>query len=95
MAEVSYAVQVNECGIFASRVGFDFWTEQILMRPISRRIKWLALGPSGGLAQIPCEDKEEAEFVRGYMTEHGIRPNHVKVKRIKAEDKANGQVSRG
>jgi hypothetical protein len=41
--------------------------------------------PCGGVAQIPCEDKEEAEFVRDYMTGHGIRPNHVKVKRVKAE----------
>jgi hypothetical protein len=79
---VSYAIEVNECGIFASRVGMDFWTDQILARPIARRIKWLKLGPCGGLAQIPCEDREEAEFVRDYMTAHGVLPNHVKVRRV-------------
>jgi hypothetical protein len=78
----TFAIEVNECGIFASRLGMDFWTDQILARPVGRRIKWLKLGPCGGLAQIPCEDKEEAEFVRDYMTAHGISPKHVKVKRV-------------
>lgn len=85
----SYAVEVNECGIFASRIGMDFWTEQVLSRPIARRIEWLDYSPGGGVAQIPCADKEEAEFVRGYMTGHGIHAKHVKVKCIKAA------VSRG
>jgi hypothetical protein len=40
VAEISYAVEVNEVGIFASRVGMDFWTDQILARPVSRRVKW-------------------------------------------------------
>ena len=29
------------------------------------------------------KDKEEAEFVRDYMTGHGIHLKHVKVKRVK------------
>jgi hypothetical protein len=91
MPEVSYAIEVNECGVFASRAGMDFWTDQILARPIARRIRWLKLGPCGGLAQLPCEDKEEAEFVRDYMTQHGILPNHVKVRRLKAETLAGAR----
>lgn len=83
MPDVSYAVEVNECGIFASRIGIGFWTEHILKRPIYNRIKWLAITPGGGVAQIPCADKEEAEFLRGYMVEHGIHRNHAKVKRVK------------
>jgi hypothetical protein len=91
----SFAVEVNECGIFASRVGMDFWTDQILARPVASRITWLAMSPSGGIAQIPCEDREEAEFVRGYMTGHGILPKHVKVKRVRAaQDRATAGRSR-
>jgi hypothetical protein len=88
--EVSYAVEVDECGIYATQIGAGFWTEQVLLRPIGNRIKWLAASPMGGLAQIPCADKEEAEFVRDYMTGHGVHRNHVKVKRVKAEAVAHG-----
>jgi hypothetical protein len=84
-SSVRYVVEVNECGIFATTRGMDFWIEQILLRPIGQRIDWLFIGPQGGQAQIPCEDKEEAEFARDYMIEHGIHHGHVKVKRIKQE----------
>jgi hypothetical protein len=80
----AWAVEVNECGIFASTVGMDFWFEQILARPVGNRIRWLSMCPSGGVGQIPCEDREEAEFVRDYMVAHGIHAKHVKVKRLRA-----------
>jgi hypothetical protein len=80
-----HVVEVNECGIFASRLGWDWWTENVLLRPIANRIDWLGLWPGGGIAHLPCEDKEEAEFVRGYMVAHGVHPKHVKVRRIRRE----------
>ena len=83
--QARYVVEVNECGIYASRIGWDWWMENILLRPVAGRIDWLSLGPSGGVAQIPCEDKEEAEFVHGYMLAHGIHPKHAKVKRIRSK----------
>ena len=76
-----YVVEVNECGIFASRKGVDWWTENILKRRIGDRIKWLTITPGGGVGQIPCADKEDAEFLYGYMVEHGIHAKHAKVKR--------------
>ena len=83
-ARYRHVVEVNECGVYASRNGWDWWMENILLRPISDRIDWLSIGPSGGIAQIPCEDKDEAEFVHGYMLAHGIHPKHAKVKRLAA-----------
>lgn len=78
----SYVVEINECGIFASRVGVEFWTTQILGRPIGKRLVWLFISPGGGLAQLPCADKEEAEFVYSMLLEHGIHRTHANVKRV-------------
>jgi hypothetical protein len=84
MAEVSYAVEVNEVGIFATGLGKDWWVDNVIMRPIVNRITWLSMTPCGGVAQIPCEDREEAEFVRDHMVSHGIHAKFAKVKRAKA-----------
>jgi hypothetical protein len=80
----SFAVEVNEVGIFATGLGEDWWVENVIVRPIGSRIKWLSMTPCGGVAQIPCEDREEAEFVRDHMVSHGVHAKHVKVKRIPA-----------
>jgi hypothetical protein len=83
-ASPSYVVEINECGIFASRIGIDFWTNNILLRPIGNRLVWLSYSPGGGVAQLPCADRQEAEFVCGKLLEHGIDKAHAKVKRLKA-----------
>jgi hypothetical protein len=80
----AYVVEVNECGIFATGLGQDWWIHNVVTRPVYDRINWLAMTPCGGLAQIPCADREEAEFVRGHMVSHGIHARHVKVKRVRA-----------
>jgi len=77
-----YVVEVNECGIFASKVGLDWWTANVLTRPIADRITWTFMGPGGGVAQIPCADRGEAEFVRDHMVGSGIGKTHVKVRRL-------------
>lgn len=87
-----YVVEVNECGIFASTTGVDFWTQHILMRPIGDRIRWQFMSPGGGIAHIPCTGKEEAEFLHGQLVAHGIHKGHAKVKRLKAADRAYGGV---
>jgi hypothetical protein len=88
--ERRYVVEINEVGIFATRIGVDFWTEHILMRPIADRIHWVGLTPGGGVAQIPCAGKEEAEFFHGKLIEHGIHKNHARVKRITARCEVPG-----
>jgi hypothetical protein len=81
-AAASFAVEVNEVGIFATGLGKDWWVENVIMRPIGGRITWLSMTPCGGIAQIPCEDREEAEFVRDHMVSHGIPVKFAKVKRV-------------
>jgi len=73
-----YVVEVDEIGIFATGIGIGWWTENVLKRPIADPITWLALTPCGGVAQIPCADREEARFVRGRMVGHGIHRSHAK-----------------
>lgn len=77
-----YVVEVRECGIFASRLGVDWWTANVILRPIADRITWTFIGPGGGVAQIPCADKDEATFIRDHMIEHGIHHTHAKVRRL-------------
>lgn len=84
LAKRKYVVEVNEVGIFASGLGKEWWAENVLMRPIADRIHWVGLTPGGGVAQIPCADKEEAQFIRDHMIEHGISDKHVKVKLLRA-----------
>lgn len=79
-----WVVEVNEVGIFASQHGADFWVHHILLRPVGDRIRWQGFCPGGGVAHIPCEDKEEAQFVHSMLLQHGIHKRHAKVKRIKA-----------
>jgi hypothetical protein len=79
-----WVVEVNEVGIFATGIGADFWLDHILFRPIGDRIRWQSLCPQGGVAHIPCADKEEAEFVLSMMLQHGMHKGHAKVRRIKA-----------
>jgi len=83
-----YVVEVNECGIFASRRGIEFWTTGILSRPIGQRLAWLFMGPGGGLAHLPCAGKEEAEFIHGQLLAHGIHTAHARVRRLAPEKKA-------
>ena len=77
-----YAVEVNECGIFASRIGIEFWTD-LLRRPLGARLVWLFASPGGGVCQLPCADKEEAGFFCGQLIEHGIHETHARVKRAR------------
>ena len=80
----SYVVEVNECAIFASTLGSQWWTTNVLMRPIAARINWAATGPAGGIARISCADREEAQFIRDHMVSNGIHAKHVTVKRVPA-----------
>lgn len=80
---MSFAVEVNECGIFATGLGRDWWLANVITRPIGDRIRWLFIGPGGGVAQIGCRDREEAEFVRDHMVASGIHRTHVKVRRVR------------
>jgi hypothetical protein len=77
-----YVVEINECGIFANGPAAEWWVRNVLMRPIGNRLDWLTVNLGGGIAQLPCEDKEEAEFVRDYMLENGVHRTHAKVKRL-------------
>jgi hypothetical protein len=77
-----YAVEVNECGIFATGLGEDWWVTNVLMGPMASRLIFLFIGPGGGLAQIPCSDREEAAFVLGHLISHGIHARHARVRRI-------------
>jgi hypothetical protein len=80
---VRYVVEVNDCGVQASRHGLRFWANFQCSPGGVKRITWIALTPGGGTAHIACDDREEAAFVRDYMVQcGGLHAKHVKVRKI-------------
>jgi hypothetical protein len=78
-----YVVEVNEVGIFATRIGTDWWTSFLLRYTGTDRITWTGMCPQGGIAHVACDDREHAEWLRDHMTGHGgLHVRHVKVKKL-------------
>jgi len=89
-----WGLWVNECGIFASRIAADRWTD-FLLRAKEGRLAMLWSGPGGGEWHVMCGSREEAREVREVFTEAGFRKNHVKVARLSAcKAKVAEQVQR-
>jgi hypothetical protein len=78
-----FVVEVNEVGIFATRIGTDWWTTFLQRFDGTGRVTWTGLCPQGGIARVACDDHEHASWLRGHMVEHGgLHRNHVKVKKL-------------
>ena len=84
MAEAEdWGVWVNECGIFASRIGLDRWLDfQARARP--ERLTMLWLGPGGGEWHVMCGSKADATEARDLFVEVGFHRGHLKVARLSA-----------
>ena len=81
MAEAEdWGVWVNECGIFASRIGADRWVDFTMRSP--SRLTMLWLGPGGGEWHVMCGTKADATETRDLFLEVGFHRGHVKVARL-------------
>jgi len=83
MAEADdWGVFVNECGIFASRIGIDRWTDFTMRSP--SRLTCLWTGPGGGEWHVMCGTKQDATGTRDLFLEVGFHRAHLKVARLSA-----------
>jgi len=79
-----YVIEVNELGIFSSRIGGDWWAAFLARYDGTGRIEWTDLTPQGGTATVACDDREHADWLRGHMVEHGgLHSRHLKVKTLR------------
>lgn len=77
----AYYVEVNECAVFATQRGADFWLTHYPRFQASGKLETVKIGPMGSIVRISCADQEEAEFMRGHMVDVGGMPKSaVKVR---------------
>jgi hypothetical protein len=72
------AVQVNECAIFATRRGVDWW---LLFRSHGPESRFVVVTASlaGDRVNVQCEDREHAEWLLGRLLEEGVPKSALKV----------------
>lgn len=71
--------------VFATTTGMGaaWWAEQHMRPGIWRRLTMVIAAPPGALWYVACEDREEADWLCGYMvTSGGVHKGTVKVRRI-------------
>lgn len=78
-----WGLYVNECGIFATRIGADRWT-CFLSRVAESRLTMLPASPGGGEWHVMCGTREAAAEARETFLEAGFHPGHVKAARLSA-----------
>lgn len=78
-----WGVFVNECGIFAGRIGADRWVD-FTLRVKDGRLTMLWTGPGGGEWHLMCGTRESAVEARDLFIEVGFHRTHVKVARLSA-----------
>lgn len=74
------AVEVNECRVFATRLGSEWWAEFRRRFHRTGRITTLIASPAGELVSVACDDQPHARWLADQMTTKGIPETAVKVK---------------
>jgi hypothetical protein len=80
-AAEDWGLYVNECAIFASRIGMARWID-FTLRAGDSRLTMLSMSPGGGEWHVMCGTKQAAAEARETFTEAGFHPGHVKVARL-------------
>lgn len=83
MPDDDWGVWVNECGILASGIAADRWTD-FTLRCTPERLTLLWLGPGGGEWHVICGTKQDATDTRDLFAEVGFHRAHLKVARLSA-----------
>lgn len=76
---MSAAVEVNECRIFATQMGVDWWLLFRASGDRTGRIKTLVPSPAGELCSVACDSREDAQWLADHMISQGIPKSAVKV----------------
>lgn len=82
-----YVVEVNECALFATQRGIDWWMLFRRRYNTAGRIEDLPpFNPQGNRCRVLCDDREHADWLAEHMVEFGGFPTSaVKAKRLRAE----------
>lgn len=72
------AVQVNECAVFATGKGLDWW---LLFRGHGPESRFVIITASlgGDRVNVQCEDREHAEWLLATLLEQGVPKSALKV----------------
>lgn len=76
-----WAVLVDECRLYAAGRGTAWWALTVAQFNATGRVRYLAITPSGALLEIGPLDKDDADFVRDYLAEHGVDRRVLKVRK--------------
>ncbi len=78
-----WGVLVNECKVFATAAGAEWWALFTCHRAGPGRITRLKESIAGGLAHVACDSKEDAElFAEGLVSYAGIPKSAITVARL-------------
>lgn len=78
-----WGLYVNECGIFASGIAADRWTD-FTLRVKDGRLAMLWTGPGGGEWHVMCGAKADAVDAHETFLGVGFHKGHMKVARLSA-----------
>jgi hypothetical protein len=76
-----WGVTVDEVRLFASGRSTNWWTQDIGRFNATGRVRYLAVTPSGSVLEIGPLERDDAEFVRDYLTEKGIDGRVLKLRK--------------
>lgn len=73
-------VEVNECCVFATTLGANWWVQYLLANP-PERFTVIRASIGGDLVHVACDNRDDAVRLRDHMIESGLpmRAVHVRV----------------
>lgn len=77
-----WGVVVNECRVFATAKGGEWWLPFLLRFEGTPRMTCLTMSIAGGLWHVACDNREDAQSLAALMTENGVPKSAVTVKRL-------------
>jgi tRNA(Phe) wybutosine-synthesizing methylase Tyw3 len=82
-AAEDWGLYVNECAIFATRIGVDRWAD-FLSRVQDGRLTMLSVSPGGGEWHVMCGTREAAQEAHETFMGAGFHKSHIKTARLSA-----------
>ena len=76
---MSYAVEVNEARVLATRQGAGWWIAYRSQAERARRVTVVTPSIGGDLVRVACDDQEDAAWLRDHMADSGIPVTALKV----------------
>lgn len=83
---IEWVVEVDEIFLNSTgaqdRTAMEWWAIHSGRPGIAARTIYLFWAPPGMLLYLRCDDREEAEFIAGFLVEKGLHPKGVTVRQL-------------